>query len=93
MPQGWDLRVLAGQKFYFLNMVMWHIKLKWLVSSPGYTVKFYPGIKKLVALGWGQNVKYHEISSRGWEFAITHHRCVLVSIFVLIKLIVFSAAL
>ena len=32
MPQGWDLGVLGGggggQKFNFLNMVMWHIKWK-----------------------------------------------------------------
>ena len=29
-----------GQKFYFLNMVMWHIKLKGICSRPGYTEKF-----------------------------------------------------
>ena len=28
MPQGWDFGVLGGQKFNFLNMVMWHIKLR-----------------------------------------------------------------
>ena len=28
-----------GQKFNFLNMVMWHIKLKGMSSSPGYTEK------------------------------------------------------
>ena len=26
-----------GQKFNFLNMVMWHIKLKGMSSRPGYT--------------------------------------------------------
>ena len=29
-----------GQNFYFLNMVMWHIKLKGVSSRPGYTKKF-----------------------------------------------------
>ena len=29
-----------GQKFNFLNMVMWHIKLKGLSSRLGYTEKF-----------------------------------------------------
>ena len=57
-----------GQKFSFLNMVMWHIKLKGMISRPGYTKKFYPRIK-LVTLGWGQKVKYHEISSTTWGFA------------------------
>ena len=50
--------VLGGQKFNFLNMVMWHIKLKEMNSSPGYTENFYPFIK-LVTLGLGQRVNYH----------------------------------
>ena len=29
-----------GQKFNFLNMVMWHIKLKGMSSRPRYTEKF-----------------------------------------------------
>ena len=29
-----------GQKFNFLNMVMWHIKLKGMSSRPGYTENF-----------------------------------------------------
>ena len=45
--------MLGGQKFNFLNMVMWHIKLKGMNGSPGYTEKFYPTIK-LVTLGWGK---------------------------------------
>ena len=53
MPQGWDLGVLGGQKFSFLKIVMWHIKLKVMISRPGYTDKFYPRIE-LVTLGWGQ---------------------------------------
>ena len=57
------------QKFNFLNMVMWHIKLKGMNSSPGYTENFYPTIK-LVTLGWGQRVNYHEISLRVWGFAM-----------------------
>ena len=56
-PRIWDLGELGVKKFYFLNIVMWHIKLKGMNSSPGYT-KFYPTIK-LVTLGWGQRVNYH----------------------------------
>ena len=29
-----------GQKFNFLNMVMWHIKLTGMSNIPGYTEKF-----------------------------------------------------
>ena len=29
-----------GQKFNFLNMVMWHIKFKGMSSRPGYTDTF-----------------------------------------------------
>ena len=47
-----------GQKFNFLNMVMWHIKLKGMSSRPRYTEMFLPTIK-LVTLGWGQRVNYH----------------------------------
>ena len=52
MPKGLGLGGAGGggQKFNFLNMVMWHIKLKGMNSSPGYTGKFYPTIK-LVTLG------------------------------------------
>ena len=50
MPQR--LGVLGGQKISFLNMVMWHIKLKGMISRPGYTEKFYPRIK-LVTLELG----------------------------------------
>ena len=48
----------GGQKFNFLNMVMWHIKLKGMNIRPGYIENFYPRIK-LVTLGWGQRIKYH----------------------------------
>ena len=51
MPKGVGLGGAGGQKFNFLNMVMWHIKLKGMSSSAGYTVRFYPTIK-LVTLGW-----------------------------------------
>ena len=59
-PRVWDLGVLGGQKFNFLNMVMWHIKLKGMSSRPGYTEILFPTIK-LVTLGWGLRVKYHYI--------------------------------
>ena len=39
-----------GQKFNFLNMVMWHIKLTGPSSRPGYTEIFLSTIK-LVTLG------------------------------------------
>ena len=49
----------GGQKINFLSMVMWHIKLKGMISRPGYTENFTLWFK-LVALGWGQKVKYFE---------------------------------
>ena len=41
----------GGQKFYFLNMVMWHIKLKGMLSRPGCSEKFYPRIKLATLCG------------------------------------------
>ena len=43
-----------GQKFNFLIMVMWHIKLKGMGSRPGYTDNCYPKIE-LVTLGLVSN--------------------------------------
>ena len=37
--------VLGGQKLNFLNMVMWHIKLKGMINIPGDTEQVYPRIK------------------------------------------------
>ena len=37
VPAPWGLG--EGQKFNFLNMVMWHIKLTGMSSRPGYTEK------------------------------------------------------
>ena len=48
----------GGQKFNFLNMVMWHIKLNGMGSRHVYTENFYPRIK-LMTLEWGQRIKYH----------------------------------
>ena len=42
MPQGLGLGGDGGQKFKFLNMVMWHIKLKGMNSRPGYTENILP---------------------------------------------------
>ena len=42
MTQGWDLGGAGGQKLKFLNMVMWHITLKEMISRPGYAEKIYP---------------------------------------------------
>ena len=47
----------GGQNFNFLNMVMWHIKLKGMSSRPGYIENINPR-NKLVTLGWGQMIKY-----------------------------------
>ena len=58
MPKGLGLGGAGGQKFNFLNMVMWHTKLKGMNCSQGYTENFFPTIK-LVTLGWGQRVNYH----------------------------------
>ena len=74
MPQGLGLGGVGGPIFfYFLNIVMLHIKLKGINSRHEYTEKFYPRIK-LVTLGWGQRIKYHNISSRAWGFAMARHR-------------------
>ena len=58
MPNGLGLGGARGQNFNFLNMVMWHIRLKGMNISPVYTENFYPTIK-LVTLGRGQRVNYH----------------------------------
>ena len=58
MAKGLGHGGAGGQKFNFLNMFMWHIKLKGMDSSPGYTEKINPTIK-LVTLGWVQRVNYH----------------------------------
>ena len=56
MPQGFRLGGAGGQKFNFMNMVIWYIKLKGMSSRPGYTENFYTRIK-LVTLGRGQRVE------------------------------------
>ena len=47
--------MLEGQKFDFLNMVMWHIKL--MGMSLGYPEHFYRMINFLT-LGWGQRANF-----------------------------------
>ena len=42
MPKGLGLGGAWGQKFNFLNIVMWHVKLKGMNSCPGYTENFTP---------------------------------------------------
>ena len=58
MPKNLGFKGAGGQKYNFLNMVMWHINLQKMNSSPGCNEKFYPTIK-LVTLGRGQRVNYH----------------------------------
>ena len=69
----------GGQKLNFLNMVMWHIKLKGMSSRPGYTENFYPTIK-LVTFGWvkGSNI-IRFLSERG-DLLWRAMECVLVLI-------------
>ena len=50
--RGWDLGLL-GVKFYFPNMVVWHIKLKGMVSRMGYKLNVYHMVK-LVTLRYSQ---------------------------------------
>ena len=64
---------MLDQKLNFLNMVMWHIKLKGVISRQGYSVKFYPGIKLMMTLWWDSKVKYHYNSSIAWGFAMARH--------------------
>ena len=54
MHQGLGLGDAGGQKFNFMNMVIWQIKLKGMSSRPGYIGNFYPRIK-LVILGWAKD--------------------------------------
>ena len=72
MPKGLGLGVLGGQKFNFLNMVMWHIKLKGVNSSPGYTENFLP-YNQTGDLGMG---------SKGQLPLEAHHRMFSSSMFV-----------
>ena len=73
-PRVWDLVVL-GQKFNFLNMVMWHIKLKGMNSRAGYTEIFYPRIN-MVTIGWGQRIIRY-LRER-WDLRWRAIKCVLV---------------
>ena len=51
---GWDLGLLGGQNFYFFpNMVVWHIKLKGMVSRTGHKLNVHP-VVKLVTLRYSQ---------------------------------------
>ena len=52
-PRGWDLGLLGGQNFIFPNMVMWHIKLKGIVSRTGYKLNVHTMVKP-VTLRWSQ---------------------------------------
>ena len=47
MPQRWDLAV---KNLFFLNKVMWHIKLEGMVSRTGHEQNFHPTVNL---------VKYH----------------------------------
>ena len=75
-PRVWDLAVLGGggvQNFYFLNMVMWHIKLKGMSSRHGYTEKIL-SYDQTGDLGMGSKDQIPYISSRAWGFAMARHR-------------------
>ena len=51
---GWGV-----QTSDFLNVIMWHIKLKGMSSRLGYIEKKQQPRIKLMTLGWSQRVKYH----------------------------------
>ena len=52
--RGWDLGLLGVKIFiFFPNMVVWHIKLKGMVSRTGYKLNFHP-MAKLVTLRYSQ---------------------------------------
>ena len=61
------------QNFYFLNMVMWHIKLKGMSSRHGYTEKIL-SYDQTGDLGMGSKDQIPYISSRAWGFAMARHR-------------------
>ena len=49
--RGWDFGLLVGQ--FFPNMVVWHIKLKGMVSRTGKKLNVHPMVK-LVTLRYSQ---------------------------------------
>ena len=50
MPQGWDLGRPGGQKNFFSNIVMWHIKSTGMTSRTECKLNFHPRVK-VVTLG------------------------------------------
>ena len=50
--RGWDFGLLGGQIF-FPNMVVWHIKLKGMVSRIGHKLSVHPMVK-FVTLRYSQ---------------------------------------
>ena len=50
--RGLDLGLLRVQ-FFFQNMIMWHIKLRGMVSRTGYKLNVHPMVK-LVTLRYSQ---------------------------------------
>ena len=60
--QGWDLG-LRGVNF-FLNMVVWHIKLKGMMSRTGYKLNFHRMVKLVILLTkklLKQGYRYHKL--------------------------------
>ena len=78
MPKGLGLGA-GGQKFNFLNMVMWHTKLKGMSSRPGYTEIFYLRIK-LVTFGWVKGSKTIRYLRERGDLRWRAIECVLVDI-------------
>ena len=54
--RGWDLGLLGVN--FFPHMVVWHIKLKGMVSRTRYKLNVYPMVR-LVTLRCCQYVNYH----------------------------------
>ena len=55
----WGAGGAQGVNFFFLNMVMWYIKLTGMTSRTKCKKHFHPRVN-LVTLGRGQKVKYHK---------------------------------
>ena len=84
-PLGY-LGTFGTNKLFFSNMVMWHIKLKWMMSRTGIQVDFLPQGQTVVS-GVGS---IGQTSSNFFEsvgiFAGAHRLCVLAYIYIYISI-------
>ena len=69
--------MLGVKNFYFLNMVMGHIKLNEMISRPRYTEKLYPRIKLVTLSGVNRSNIIRFFRTR-WDLRRSAIECVLV---------------